>query len=313
MEDTIPFQQDFFAKCIMDGKVGPESCRDWYDRARQKHLSWSNSFSAPTNKDGYASLVYGMIASLFAVPRTSALPKSFLYDQKRLRKLRVDAQDLGHLRTGLIVFDELRSWLGSGQPTSVSSEVYTQLQSRILAIVDEQFEDGDPWQISSANVALEITRATYALCGHSQIVVPDCLIQSTLCRMNDLISGHTPQGMFIWESLQEDLTLKAIHHAQLFNDMTPLAMLNAQQQWQQQREQQTSFRPLPDVEDVARRVAHIGIIHWKIWANLVYLDDDGEVASSEPGSLVESLTETQAGDRATAWTKFLNPVAMVVE
>ena len=312
MEDTIPFQQDFFAKRIIDGKVGPESCRDWYDRARQRHLSWSNSFSTPTNEDGYASLIYGMIASFFAVPSTSALPKSFLYDLKRLEQLRVDTHDLRHLRTGLVVFDELHSWLGSGQPTSVSSEVYTQLQSRILAIVDEQTEVGDPWQISSADVALEITRAAYAFCGHSRVVVPDCLIQSTLCRMIDLVSGHTSQGMFIWESLQEDLTFKAIHHAQIFNDMTPLAVSNAQQQWQQQREQQTSFRPLPEVEDVARRVAHVGILHWKIWANLVYLDD-GEVASSELGSLVDSLTETQTGDRGTVLTDIMNSVAMVVE
>ncbi len=312
MEDTIPFQQEFFAKRIMDGKVGSQSCRDWYDRARQRHMWWSKAFSTPMNKDAYASLVYGIIDSFFAVPSTSALPKSFLYDLKRLEQLRVDTRDLGHLRTSLVVFDELRSWLGSNQPPSVSSEVYTQFQSRILAIVDERTEDGDRWQISSANVALEITRAAYALCGHSKVVVPDCLIQSTLCRMNDLISGHTSQGMFIWESLQEDLTFKAIHHAQMFNDMTPLAMLNAQQQWQQQREQRTSFRTLPEVEDIARRVAHVGILHWKIWANLVYLDD-GEVASSELGSLVESLTETQAGDWATMLTNVMNPVAMVVE
>ncbi|ERF75474.1 hypothetical protein EPUS_07006 [Endocarpon pusillum Z07020] len=312
MEDTIPFQQDFFAKRIMDGKVGPELCRDWYDRARQRHLSWSSSFGTPMNEDAYASLIYGLIASFSSVPSTSALPKSFLYDLERLEQLRIDTHDLGHLRMCLIVFDELHSWLGSGRPTSVSSKVYTQLQSRILAIVDEQTEVGDPWQISSASVALEITRAAYEFCGHSQVVVPDCLIQSTLCRMNDLVSGHTSQGMFIWESLQEDLTFKAIHHAQIFNDMTPLAVSNAQQQWQQRREQQTSFRPLPEVEDVARRVAHVGILHWKIWANLVYLDD-GEVASSELGSLVDSLTESQPGDRATVLTNVMNPVAMVVE
>lgn len=312
MEDTIPFQQDFFAKRIMDGKVAPELCRDWYDRARQRHLSWSSSFSTPTNEDVHASLVHGLIASFFAVPGTFALPKSFLYDLKRLAKLRVDTHDLAHLRMCLIVFDELRSWLGSGQATPISSKVYTQLQSRILDIVDEQTEVGDPWQISSADVALEITRAAYEFCGHSQVVVPDCLIQSTLCRMNDLVSGHTSQGMFIWESLQDDLTFKAIHHAQIFNDMTPLAVSNAQQQWQQRREQRTSFRPLPEIEDIARRVAHVGILHWKIWANLVYLDD-GEVASSELGSLVDSLTESQPGDRATVLTNVMNPVAMVVE
>ena len=313
MEDTITFQQEFFAKGIMEGNVDPKSCRAWYDGARKQHSLWLlASSTATTSLDGYASLIHSMIATLSAIPSTCVLPKSFQFDLKRLEQLRTDMQDLIHLRMGLLVFDELHSWLASGNPVSVSSDTYAELQSRILALVDEQPDDGEPWQISSADVALEITRAACASCGHSEIVVPDCLIQSTFLRLDQLVSGQTSESMLIWRSLQEDLTSKAIHYAQVFNNMTPLAISDAQQHWQQQQEQKVGFRPVPDIEDIARRVAHVGVLHWKIWANLVYLDDVEETPLELP-SLITLPSDTQTGDRTAVTSGISNSLEMVVE
>ncbi len=313
MEDTIPFQQKFFAKRIMDGKLDSRSCRDWYHEARQRHSFWLLSSNTAARIDAYASLIYGITATIFATPDLCILPKSFQFDLKRLERLRTDVHDLIHLKTSLVVFDELRSWLASGQPLPVSSNTYAELQSRISAIVDEQSEDGDPWHISTADVALEITRAACTFCGRSEIVVPDCLIQSTFLRLNELSSGETPESTLIRGSLQEELTSKAIHHAQVFNDLTPLAMSEAQQQWQQQQqESKTSFRPLPDIEDLARRLAHVGILHWKIWANLVYLDDTEE-ASQELPSLISRPSDAQKGDHNPMVSDVSNIVKMVVQ
>jgi T-complex protein 11 len=274
LEDTIPFQQAFFTKAIIAGRLDTRLCRDWYDGARQWHSVWlSSSSSSIKNHDAYASLIHGLIATHFARPNTCALPRSFQYDLKRLSQLRTGMEDLVHLRAALIVFDELRSWILPGQAGTASSETYAELQSRILAIVDERLHEGEPWQACSADVALEITRASCAISGHSQLVVPDWLIQCTRRRFDEMISE---QSMQIWESTQEELTNRAIQNAQIFNDMTPLAIADAQHQWQQQQERRPCFRPLPEVEDIARRVAHLGILHWKVWANLVYLKDDEE-------------------------------------
>jgi T-complex protein 11 len=292
LDDTIPFQQEFFTKKIMHGKIDARSCRDWYDGARQWHSVWLSSFSTTKNLDAYASLIHGMIATLFARPSTCALPKSFQFDLKRLEQLQTDMQDLVHLKAALLVFDELRSWLAPGQAIAASLNTYAELQSRILAIVEKEPDEGEPWQACSADVALEITRAACAISGHSQNVVPDRLIQCTFLRLDEMFSGQTPQSAQIWESTQEDLTNRAIHNAQIFNDMTPVAMSEAQHQWQQQHDRIPRFRPLPEVEDISRRVAHLGILHWKIWANLVYLEDREEAFPE-----LERLTNAASGDQ----------------
>lgn len=312
VEDTVPFQQNFFAKRISDGEIDVGSCRDWYNEARQRYALWLLSSTTSTNHNAYASVIHGIMTNLFEMPAISVLPQSFQSDLKRLERLRSDVQDLEHLRMSCRVFDELHFWLRSGQPLSVSQDTYVQLQSRLLAIIDEQTEDEDPWQIGSADVALEIARAACAFCGHVEILIPDCVIQSTYHRLSELISGHTSERALMSETSQEALTGKAIDHARIFNEMTPLAMSEAQQQWQQQREQSTSFRPLPTVGDIARRVAHLGILHWKIWANLVYLKDAEEATSGLP-----SLTSLHPGaeneDNSRLISNAPRSVEMVVE
>lgn len=313
MEDTINFQQRFFAQRIMDGKIDVGSCRVWYDRARQLHTSWLLSTNTAPNQDASASLIHGMTAALLSMPDNCVMPKSFQCDLKRLERLRSDMQDLIHLKMGLRVFDELHFWLASGQANPVSPNAYTKLQSRILAIVDEQPDDVDPWQISSADVALEITRAACTLCGYSEEAIPDCVIQSTYHRLNELICGQTSECALICDSSRAEFASRAIHHAQTFAEMTPLAISESQQHWQQQQqEQKTSFRRLPDVEDIARRLAHVGILHWRIWANLVYLDDAEEAPAEQP-TLINPSSYMQRGERRDVISDVHNCVGMLVE
>ena len=312
MEDTILFQQRFFVKKIGDGKIQSRLCRDWYDEARQRYSFWLQSSSSATNLDGYGSLIHGIIDTLFATPTTGVLPRSFQFDLKRLEKVRSDMQDLAHLRMSLLVFDELQLWLMSGKPNTVSLATYSKIQVRILAIVDELPDDTDPWKTSSADVALEITRAACTSCGCPEAAIPDCVIQSTYHRLNALFCRQTAECALLWGSLQEELACRAIHHAHNFNEMTPLAIFQAQQQWQQQQEQKTSFRPLPNIEDISRRLAHVGILHWKIWAVLVYLGN-ADNASSEMPNLVSPLSDTQTEDGRAMSSGVSSPVRMLVE
>jgi T-complex protein 11 len=312
MESTIPFQQQFFAQRIVDGKIDSRSCRDWYHEARLQQTPWVLSSSAAANVDGYPSLIQGIITTLFAMPSACVLPNSFQFDLKRLERIDADTQDLLHLRMAILVFDELRFWLASGRANTVSPEISLKLQSRILAIVDEQADNEDPWQTSSADVALEITRAAYTICGSSEVAVPDSVIQRAHLRLDDLRCGVASECALIKDILQVELTIKAIHYAQVFNDKTPLEMSDAQQQWRQQRERNTSFHPLPEIEDIARRVAHVGIIHWKIWANLVYLDEV-EVLLPELSSTFNPPSDPYARDRTGTTSVLSSSIEMAVD
>ena len=313
MEDTIPFQQKFFAKRVMDGKIDSTSCRDWYQEARRRRSLWAlNISSAAVKVDGYPSLIQAIIAALFGMWSNCTLPESFRFDMKRLEQIRSDTQDLIHLRMAVLVFDELRFWLTSGRANPVSPEISLRLQSRILAIVDEQADDEDPWQTSSADVALEITRAAHTICGCAEVVIRDAVIQRAHLRLNELGLGGTSECALIMDTLQEDLTTKAIHHAQVFSDKTPLEMLEAQQRWRQQRERNTNFHSPPDIEDIARRVAHVGIVHWKIWANLVYLDGT-EGTLGELPNLINPPSDQYARDCTGVTSALPDSVEMAVE
>jgi hypothetical protein len=287
MEDTVSFQQTFFAGRIFDGKIDANSCRDWYDGTRRRPSPWLSSNTTHESLP-YANLIDGIITAVFADAGTEKLPRSFQFDQKRIERASSDMMDLVHLEIGLLVFDELCFWLTSGQPGSISSKTNSELPARILALVDEQHEVGDPWQISISDVALELTRAACTACGYADYLIPDCLIHGTFLRLKRLFAGQDPECAVIWETFKVELGGRVMQHAQVFNNMTVLAMSEAQRNWQKQREQeqalrQSSLRPLPEVEDIARRIAHVGIIHWKIWAQLVYLDD-GEQAATEEGT-----------------------------
>jgi T-complex protein 11 len=296
----------------MDGRIDPRPCRSWYDEARQGYSSLLHSSNIQTSLNTHDSLIHGVITTLFSASELCALPKSFQFDLKRLERLRTDLQDMIHLKMSLLVFDELRIWLTSGQATSVPCNTYTELQSRILAIVDEQPNDDVPWQASSANVALEIARAACAFCGHSEVIIPDRLIQRTFSRLSQLICRQTYESNLRWESAKDDLMSRTTHYARIFNDMTPLAMSEAQQQWQQQQEQSHDFWRLPDIEDIGRRLAHVGILHWKIWANLVYVGD-GQESPPELPRLVSQPSHTKSDERAAMMSDLHSSTELVVE
>ena len=240
------------------------------------------------------------------------MPESFEFDSKRIELIGSDIRDLIYLRMATVVFDELRLWLTAGRAHPAPPEIFIDLQVRILAIVDEQADSEDPWETSSADVALEVTRAAYTFCGSSEVRVRDSVIQRAHFRLNGLRSGGRPECARIKDNLQAELTVKAIHYAQVFNDKAPLEMSKAQQQWRQQRERNTSLSPLPEIEDVARRIAHVGIIHWKIWANLVYLDDAG-VTSAELPSPFSPSSDLFVGDGTVMTSAQSISIEMAVE
>lgn len=293
----------------MDDRIS-RACHEWYHEAKQLHNLLAPSSRTGSNTNAYESLIYGMISTLFQA--SSELPKSFQYDLKRLERIRSDMQDLVNLKMCLRVFDDLHSCIMSERPAFLSSDAHAELQWRILALVDEQGDDEDPWQMSSADVALEITRAACISSRQPAVPLPDWLIQNVHIRLGELISGQTPEFAFIWDTLQKELAVEAVRYAQVFNSMTPLTMSEAQQQWQQRRAQKNISRPLPDMEDIARRLAHVGILHWKVWASLVYLDDI-EQASTELPALISPRTETPAGDSTEVLSDVSSSVEMMVE
>ena len=139
--------------------------------------------------------------------------------------------------------------------------VDSKLRRSILAIVDE-VSGNNRWKQSCSNIALELLRST-----------PN---HDDLARLESQLNLHLCNPISSVFQISESHIL-----AELYPLLSELAARYAPLTTTQLFEVATSPRPLPyqaqvprhALSDVAKQMAHIGILHWRVWAPLAYLLD----------------------------------------
>lgn len=161
----------------------------------------------------------------------------------------------------------------SQSEATCSAPIDVKLRQSILAIVDDA-PGNNKWQQSCADIALQLLRSHHTL--------------KDLSRLDSQLQLHLSNPMSLVFRKSESRILAEFNP--LFSAVaTRYASLTATQLF----EVATSPRPLPyqvrvprhALSDVAKQMAHIGILHWRVWAQLAYLvnpDDAGHVTSTEP-------------------------------
>jgi hypothetical protein len=147
------------------------------------------------------------------------------------------------------------------------------LRRAIIAIIDDT-TGNDRWHQSCSEIALELLRSEPNLKDLSKL---ESLLQLHLSNPKSSLFQSSESRVYTeFHPLLSDLAVR-------------YASLNATQLF----EVATSPRPLPyqmhvpqhALSDVAKQMAHIGILHWRVWAPLAYLvnpDDADQVTSTEP-------------------------------
>lgn len=161
------------------------------------------------------------------------------------------------------------------------------LRQSILDIVDDTMGN-NRWQQSCSNIALQLL---YSNPNFKDLSKLESKLESQL-RLH--LSNPTSSTFQISESrilaefypLLSDLTTRnaSLTATQLFEAATSPRPLPCQVR-----------APRPALSDIAKQMAHIGILHWRVWAPLAYLvnpDDTGHVTATEP----ESRRTDQAWD-----------------
>ncbi|OAP56808.1 hypothetical protein AYL99_08920 [Fonsecaea erecta] len=279
IDDTVTFQQDYFKSRIRQGELQTEESRAWYCDALEKHRQCqldSKKASIPPT----AALVHGILE--LCLCHDLELPATLAYDHKRLKEIRMDFQDTIHLDICLSVFDQVLRELLGHHPTSTwqgvmevrVSEMHMLLRNRIMDLTDGDLE-GTPmqeiWMRHASAVALELARAAILMWPGSTFAIPDAMVIKTTARLVAQFEAehrnqhHARAVLRVLEGSTNDQMSK-------FQNMTILAISQAQKQWQQDRASRQQWRSLPEIEDIARRVAHIATVHWRVWADLVYLE-----------------------------------------
>jgi hypothetical protein len=280
IEDTVTFQQDFFQFRKENGDFEVDELKKWYHNAAKNHERCQ--IDHPTQRSfPSGTLVHGML-EICLRPDTK-LPTTFTYDHRRLKEIRLDIQDLLHLNMCLFVFDQLSQKLSSAHsknfPSRHVSEKHVQdaqalLRNRIMDITDGNFDQVPQiWLEHVEAIAVELCRAAYHLRrGHGAQVPANIVAEATKFLTTFFEDEHLHQDRV--RELQFAIEKEAHKHILNFRNMNTLEISHAQKHWLQDRAKRFHWRLLPEIEDIARRLAHVATIHWRVWADLVYLESD---------------------------------------
>ncbi|KIX10629.1 uncharacterized protein Z518_01713 [Rhinocladiella mackenziei CBS 650.93] len=279
IDDTVAFQKDYFRTRINNGKLDVKPCRQWYASAVAKHRDCQRS--GETRKTAsLGSLIHGLID--YCLSANLDVPATLHHDKTRLRTMRDELQDILHLNICLSIFDQLiRHLLG---PERHSSAMHSTLQTRIIEmklILQSRIMDltdgntgpnltvPDIWLQHGSAIALELTRAAYHVYKRAEFSLPDAEVAKTTLHLMSEFESERHHGSRA-RALASELEQAAHEYASTFQGMSTLAISEAQKQWYQLRQQRQPWRNTPDLDDMARRLAHIAVIHWMVWADLVY-------------------------------------------
>ena len=210
-----------------------------------------------------------------------------------MNQIQEDVQDIIFLHICVHAFNSFtRSRFGNRM---VPSRTYATLQRRITTIVenDDSGTRNDSWQAQIENVAMEITQAAYVECGHARLPIPDDDFEFTTRHLERAFSQNFGSLANELHAKLEEMTFT---HASVFQDQSPLQISEAQKHWQQSRQENEIWRA--DPEDIARRIAHIAVLHWRVWAALVYLKGDEDY-------MIEGESTTNDDNRSTVKDRLL--------
>ncbi|KAJ6002674.1 hypothetical protein N7451_005221 [Penicillium sp. IBT 35674x] len=315
IEDTVPFLQEYFEGKISRGSFQVEPARLWYLDVRNR-AQQEDALKSPTQPDDglkpLEALLRGIADQLLQFTPPSEFPETFLFDSDRLWQLRATIQNLINLEIAWYIFE---SWVHSkNRYLRGREEICLTFRTRIQSLMEDGIDpnghipsaiDDDPdlrggahWYQNMRSIALEIARFACLACGlddvEDEVITPiEAALEWHLTNESDLFR-HFQNG------IREKVLAATIVSAKKFLPLSPLAICESQRAVAPSAPlvsaapstavNSTSSTggltqvPTPseyDIERIGMRLAHVGVLHWRVWAPLLYLRD--EIADLEAG------------------------------
>lgn len=283
IEDTVPFQKDHFLARIRNKRFSVEAPRQWFLENIKSHQECHGDGKLPI-KSPLAALLHGLVQ--LCVSKDPTFPETLKHDVPRLRAMRDQIQDIIHIDICLSVFDELIHQLVGQRfnPSTLHSILETRikdLQSRIMDLTDGHMGPNETmaemWSQHCSEIALELTNAAFSVCKRVGCVLPNSVIENTTRQLSLRFSEERLDGERA-RLLAGALERGAQAHAHVFQNMTTLAISDKQKRYHHARHanqhENQEWRQMPSVDDLARKLAHVAVIHLRVWAELVYLPEE---------------------------------------
>ncbi|KAB8269096.1 T-complex protein 11-domain-containing protein [Aspergillus minisclerotigenes] len=265
IEDTIPFLQEYFRSKIERDNFRVESSRLWYQELREQDLS---GMEKPNSFRPLAILFGGLSDLLLQFHTPESFPETFIFDSDRLWQLRACLQSLITLDICWEIFQRCVNPLKRYHPAQ--AQTYATFRSRIESLIDESADcrqRSPQWMNNIRCIALEIAHFACKAYNCDITMVPD----SVMARIENQLETHLLGESELFQHFQnlwrENLMAATMSFAQQYLSMSPLAICESQRSHPHSPVSQQHY----GIERIAMRLAHMGVLHWRVWAPILYV------------------------------------------
>jgi hypothetical protein len=318
IEDTVPFLQEYFEGKISRGNFQVEPARLWYLDVRNRAQQEDALKSSIQSDDGLKpleALLRGIADQLLQFTPPPDFPETFLFDSDRLWQLRATIQNLINLEIAWYIFE---SWVHSkNRYLRGREEILLTFRSRILSLMEDGLDpnghipsalDDDPdlrggahWYQNMRSIALEIARFACLACGMDD--VEDEVITPIEAALEWHLTNESDLFRHFQNTTREKILSATIVSTKKYLPLSPLAICESQRAVAPSAPlvpassaatnpaSSTGLAQTPtpseyDIERIGMRLAHIGVLHWRVWAPLLYLRDEIADLDSGPAAFV---------------------------
>lgn len=211
-----------------------------------------------------AVLLRGLCELLIQDDDAVKFPQTFYFDTQRLLQLRADVQKVIHIQVCWLVFQRLVD-------QDTCRRQHPNFAKRISALLDDS--DSQDFSLGTtmrndASIAIEIARLVSEATGRGNEVSDEMLnlVETGLRKY----FGHTsPVLEHVRDGLRRILIPSTCELAQRYIDMTPNGICESQRA----RDGEAQGYHVSNLRNIPTRLAHVGVLHWRVWAPLVYLTE----------------------------------------
>ena len=265
LDSTVAFEQSDFLNRIENG-WDPSEARTWLASERQ-------SRSIPSGTSTIVPAVTSII-----VYDDDYLPPTFTLDYTRIRSLQTQFQNLMDRAACLRTFEAMLRRLGCNAP--IPKSFNNDLFARISTLAIDQPDHSE----QVADIALEVVSRAYKVCkihrlpSSTDLEFAERHLQQNYDRTNDNFSD-------LERVLGDELLHLTEQEISIIGNFSPVQIVNHYQPQISSKSLATPVTIESELLSIAQRIAHITVLHWRVWAHLIYNEPVGrKFQDSNPAS-----------------------------
>ncbi|KAL8648389.1 MAG: hypothetical protein Q9226_006015 [Calogaya cf. arnoldii] len=291
LEESVQFEQNQILDRIAAGWAIFHE-RRWFER----------SYAHPETQDQFLMFKEKVIEKV--VTPMATFPLTLAPDHERLRNLQHDFRLCHyHLACGHAFRNALNMFGFTG---ALPTLPYTECMKHIGAIIGAQGSDFDFG--AHADVVLEIVRTAFKVCDID--ILPDrYTLRSTEWCLRSALDRQTALYSQIEGSLWDELSTLVHLEVEAIFDLNPLQILNRYDPGPPGPSMKSRRGGDLSLQSISKRAAHIIVLHWKVWAPILYSQPDPELSPTPTMPNQRPITEAEEMAERRQSRASLSPVA----